>query len=511
MSTATKLALTAAIALAAAACSDDSDTSNGPPAASTTEQASSPSTTAAPTTTTTTPAPPPIAAPTDVVDVSGLGAGTAAPLGTPALPDGYVESEWSFGGQATSYEAVGVLPADGAWSVVEADRADYRSRMIVRTPAADQFSGVVIVEWFNVTAGADSGPDWAFLSEEIVREGHAYVGVSAQAVGVNGTAEDRTGGLVDTRGLAEKDPVRYADATHPGDAFSFDVFSQAGLVVRGGAVDVLGGLSPTTVIAAGQSQSAIYLTTYVNAVHPRARVYDGFLVHSRGGTAPLPDGARDGDASAVPIRTDLDEPTFIYAAETDLTLLGYAAARQDNDDSVHTWEVAGTAHSDAFTLGVSAGSPRDAGLGQLIGCPTDINDGPHHETLQAALHHLVVWVTEGTEPPESPRIEVTDADGETTIVRDNDGIAVGGIRTPPVDVPLRVLSGDPSGDEGGFCRLFGQSLPLDLDGRYPSLAEFAATTEASAADAVEAGWLLPADAATIVAEETARAETLGLG
>lgn len=42
---------------------------------------------------------------------------------------------------------------------------------------------------------------------------------------------------------------------------------------------------PKRVIAVGESQSAVFLTTYVNAIDPVAKVYDGFLVHSRFGNA----------------------------------------------------------------------------------------------------------------------------------------------------------------------------------------------------------------------------------
>jgi hypothetical protein len=46
----------------------------------------------------------------------------------------------------------------------------------------------------------------------------------------------------------------------------------------------------------GESQSALYLTTYVNEVDPVAEVYDGFLVHSRfGPSAPL-----DGSSISMP-------------------------------------------------------------------------------------------------------------------------------------------------------------------------------------------------------------------
>ena len=121
---------------------------------------------------------------------------------------------------------------------------------------------------------------------QIAREGAAYVGVSAQFVGVN---QLKVGGpLPDTPG----DPVRYAPLVHPGDSYSYDIFSQVGQAIRDGAL--LGGLVPRRVIAMGESQSAGRLVTYIDAVHPLVDVYDGFLVHSRssGGAAlsqdPLP-------------------------------------------------------------------------------------------------------------------------------------------------------------------------------------------------------------------------------
>ncbi len=439
------------------------------------------------------------------------------------LPDGWTETEYLIGGEAVGYAALDELGEDGVWDSAEDGVASYQTRMIVRTPPAEDFSGVVFVEWFNVTAGTDTSPDWAYVSQELARSGHAYVGVSAQAVGVNGAEGGRLAeGLVDTRGLVLRDPERYGTLVHPGDTFAFDIFSQAGAAVAASGsdgVDVLGGLTPTHVIAAGESQSASFLTTYVNAVHPLAGLYDGFLIHSRGDGAPSPAADRETtEGIAVRTRTDLSEPVFIFQAETDINLLEYALARQDDTDSIVTWEVAGTSHSDAWSLGVSAGLAPDASLGSLIGCQNPINDGPHHETLQAAIRHLAAWVVDGTPPPSSPRIEVEGLDGgpdaELTIVRDDLGIAVGGIRTPPVDAPIRVLSGDPSGEEEGFCFLFGQTLPLEpelLVERYGDLAGYEAELRASADAAVEAGWLIREDADDMIAEELERAAELGLG
>src|SRR5262249_23326014 len=78
----------------------------------------------------------------------------------------------------------------------------------------------------------------------------------------------------------------------------------------------------------------------------------------------------------------------------------------------------------------------------LMNCGVPINDGPMHIVAKAAYHELETWLTSGKAPPVAPRIDVTP--GTTpSVVRDADGIARGGIRTPPVEVPVATLSGAP--------------------------------------------------------------------
>ena len=47
-----------------------------------------------------------------------------------------------------------------------------------------RFNGTVVVEWLNVTGGADAGTDWMLGHNELIREGFVWVGVSAQKVGI---------------------------------------------------------------------------------------------------------------------------------------------------------------------------------------------------------------------------------------------------------------------------------------------------------------------------------------
>lgn len=464
-------------------------------------------------------------------------AGPIVPQPAAPAPESYVTEEFFIGGDATEYELVGDASSDGMWTAQPVDSAEYQTRILVRRPPAEDFSGVVIVEWLNVSA-VEASPDWAYLSEEIGRSGHAYVAVSTQAQGVNGgetildvevdeEAAEAAGAEsqeLPTGGLVNADPERYGTLTHPGDAYAYDIFSQVGATLRSASDTVLGGLEPTTIVAVGESQSAGFLTTYVNAIHPLADVYDAFFIHSRGAGAPPLGGFEDGSSfsgEGVHIRTDLTEPVFMLETETDLTRLEFTAARQPDTETVRTWEVAGTAHSDAHVFRVFVGGPRDSSVGSIIGCDEPINTGPHAEAVRAAVSHLVSWANGGSTPPEGDPIEVADdegADDEGTvvIVRDEIGMAIGGVRNPLVDVPVAVVTGEPyenvessGGQFSGVCFLFGQTIPLDaetLTEMYGSADEYVAEFEVSADEAVEAGFLLPADAADLKEEaETNRA------
>ena len=418
----------------------------------------------------------------------------------PYQPDpGYLQEELVAAGTATAYTVVGELTEDGEWTLDSGAEADYRTRIVVRRPeAAEAFSGTVVVEWLNVSGGLDADPEWTSLREEVVREGHAWVGVSAQQIGVEGgpvrVAVDVAGSEAAGKGLKAIDPARYGDLVHPGDAFANDIFTQVGRAVRAG--DALGDLLPQTVLAAGESQSAFALVTYVNGVHPLVEVFDGYFLHSRG-AAGFPvlapgDGSADIAASlaggVATIRTDLGVPVFNVQAENDVVgIFSSFRARQPDSDGFRLWEVAGTAHADRHLLGPVANA---------IDCGAPINDGPLHLVVKAAFHHLVEWVVSGTPPPPSQVLEVEGG----ALVRDADGIAVGGVRTPPVDVPVQVLSGVAGPNPDVICLLSGSTNPMTtsrLAELYSSPRHYEEEYLRAVDAAVEAGVVLEADRAAM--------------
>ncbi len=460
------------------------------------------------------------------------GAGINRPQPAVPVPDGYIEEEFFIGGRAVAYDAVGELPDDGTWNVAPGDAdGEYRTRVIVRRPATEEdFSGTVLVEWLNVSA-VEASPDWAYISQEVGRSGHAYVSVSSQAQGVEGgetifdvtvdsaaASELGAEASADNNGLVNIDPDRYGTLTHPGDEYAFDIFSQVGRALTEESELLLGGLEPEQVVGTGESQSAFFLTTYANAVHPLVGTYNGYMIHSRGASAAPLDGQLDRDIDeegdsvvddGVLIRTDLDVPVFIFQSETDLTLLGFANARQPDTDLIRTWEVAGTAHADAHQFRALLGGPRDPSIASMIGCTDPVNTGPHHETYQAAMNHLVAWAAGGPPPPEGAPLELEVGD-EIVIARDENGIALGGVRTPLVDVPTAAMTGESpiavdadNFRDYGVCPIFGTTTAFDratlieLHGSGDLYLEAFAT---AASEAVAAGYLLQSDADELLAE-----------
>src|SRR4051812_24598940 len=96
---------------------------------------------------------------------------------------GYQRTEHFLGGFARSFSATAPLTADGKLSVAANDAvAPYKTRVVAYRPIDPaRFNGTVVVEWLNVSAGADLGTDWVMAHNEFIRRGYAYVGVSAQA------------------------------------------------------------------------------------------------------------------------------------------------------------------------------------------------------------------------------------------------------------------------------------------------------------------------------------------
>jgi len=221
----------------------------------------------------------------------------------------------AFGYEANEYFVSGTATPTG-----EGDPADYTTRIIVVHPSdpAD-FAGTVMLDWVNVTAQFENPVNSLTSVRYLLREGWAWVHVSAQAAGICCTP------------LTPQvyDAVRYADLSHPGDEYANDMFSQiAKAFQEPGEVDPMRGLDVEVIIAAGQSQSANRLTDYVKTTQADAGMIDAFLIQAEG------DKVYDQDPTARVMHVlgeregDPEEPTVW--------------------PNYVLWEIAGAAHADSW-------------------------------------------------------------------------------------------------------------------------------------------------------------------
>jgi hypothetical protein len=428
------------------------------------------------------------------------------PWGSPLIDlssVGYIEEEWLLAGDAISYDfRPGAEPSvDGYWNTEATGTVPYRTRVVVRRPSdPGRFNGTVVVSWNNVSAGFEilqwEGPEtWA--------GGYVTCGVSAQRVGLHGYKAD-------PRGLVAWDPERYGTLEIPSDAASYDIFATAiGLVGPGrGDNGLLPGFDVQRVVATGASQSALRLHTYVNGIHPHVGLVDAFLLDVYGGTgAPIARRNADGGLVIYPagrLRDDTGAKIMVTNSETEA--VAFAPLRRPDDDGFVYWEIAGMAHGGASGLVTAAKNTRDWGfpLEPPVDRPADLvpNELDKQPVEDASLSRVDRWLTEGERPPTVRPIEVG---GEPLdILRDEHGIARGGLRLPQVEVPTAALSGLNDGPR--MVQLVGSKrdfTPEELRDLYSDHAAYVEAFSTAADAAVAAGYLLARDAELMVADAEA--------
>ena len=426
----------------------------------------------------------------------------SAPLADTAAR-GYVVEEFFLEGTATSYRLRGgaELTTDGRWEAEPDDEAPFRTRiLVVRPERAEAFNGTVVVQWLNVTAGYELGT----ADDDELLSGYAWVGVSAQRVGIHGFPEGAppySGRQAPNEPLTAWDRERYGSLSHPGDRYSYDILSAAGRAVgphrARGPVDPMGGLAVARVIATGASQSGSRLTTYINAVHPLVRVFDAFMpTITSGFGSPLGDAPRTGGRLPTRFRDDIDAPIMVVNTECEAEAM--YRNRRDDSDRFRFWEVAGAPHAVAVA---PAKEQR----------PDGKVDNPlsYRPVVSAGYRHVHQWLVDGTPPPSQPRIEFT-SDERPAIRRDALGNAIGGIRLPELEAPVAEYRGRDDTAPGGLGALYGWMRPFtraELQSLYASRDVYAKTYADAVDRLVASGALRPDDAPAMKAhgEEIAAA------
>jgi hypothetical protein len=462
----------------------------------------------------------------------------------PPVPDGYVIEEFFVSGTGNLYEftptGIQVVSPCPAAATSGCTAVPYTTRMIVKRPRRNRdFSGTVVIEPLNPSGGFDIAAVWDRSRELFTANGDIFIGWSSKSVIVNA--------------LKQWNPTRYA-ALHwdylpatPGnnsgasDGITFDIAAQVGALIKhNGAGSPLRGLRIQHVIESGFSQDGGFAFTQADIFHAIERmpgggaIYDGYIPMGTNGPSNINFGLTPAGALAAtdPRRKmqPRDAPVIHVDTETEIFLgtlspTGLVFRRPDGDaanDRYRIWEVPGAAHvSNDFSEPVTA-IERDAAqiqklqladapplgcahqnfvAGPIRGIPGVVSpdDFPFSSVQNAAFRSLVLWIELGIRPAHGAPIQVDATTAPAHIVRDAQGNALGGVRTPLVDVPITTFV--PSDTvahttaQSGFCVLYGYNLPFSdavLATLYRSHGEYVARFIAASLDAVRDGfWLVP--------------------
>lgn len=464
----------------------------------------------------------------------------------PPVPKGYVVEEFFFSGTGNLYEytptGFRVVTPCPARATQGCTNIPYTTRMLVKRPAnPNKFSGTVVIEALNPSAGFDIAAVWDRSIEHFVRNGDIFIGWSSKSVIVNA--------------LKNWNPARYAglnwtyDPFTPGsnsgtyDGITFDIAAQIGALIKtNGPNSPIHGYKVKRVIESGFSQDGGFTFTQADIFHAIERmpgggnIYDGYIPMGTNGPSninfgltpagalPATDPRRHMQPRDVPvIHSDTETEVFIGT----LTPTGLLYRRPDSDDlndRYRLWEVPGGSHvsndlqDEVPTLQLDAAQnlheqPADlAPLGcthqQFVNGPVkgvdgviSPNDFPFSSVQNAAFAAMVQWIDSNTPPPRADRIQVDTSTTPVHIVRDSFGNALGGVRTPFLDVPISSYTPFDTVAHtttfSGFCILYGYNIPFShdqLSTLYNNHGDYVSQFVHSLNDVVAQGFWLKPDA-----------------
>jgi hypothetical protein len=358
--------------------------------------------------------------------------------------------------------------------------------------------------------------------------------------------------------LAAWDPQRYGSLGDSNDGESYEIFTQAAQAIKADSATLLGGLTPKVLIGAGDSQSAFRVDTYVNAIQPVSHAFNGFMAIGRSAlAAPIGEGLVASSPLPALIRTKNTVPFIQLNTQGDIEELDAADARQSDNNTLRTWELAGASHIDAHeasyetetiareepNVGIPScmfGTPI-SGTGTALDGHNQVNNMTLYQVEDAALASLQNWLVNGVAPAKSAQISAIPwfFGAFFTVNKNQYGVGQGGIQMPDAQVPVEDYSAinfaNPSEQsltqpeiqaeledvftsletggisnenlrDAGLCLLSGYFTNLSqstLTSLYPTTASYASKFDAAVNAEVKAGFMIPEDAEAAIANANA--------
>jgi Alpha/beta hydrolase domain len=460
----------------------------------------------------------------------------------PPVPPGYREDEYFVSGRGRLYEytPTGIRVVSPCQLSGGCTKVPYTTRMLVKRPVDPaRFSGTVVIEPLNPSSGYDIANVWDRSWPYFVAHGDVFVGWTARYAALSA--------------LKQFEPERYAQLSWGqdgalDDGITFDIAAQLGALFklnrRGSPTH---GLKVTHVYESGFSQDGGFTFTQADVFDAVDRlpgggpIYDGYVPGGTVGPSDINFGLTPaGELPAGDPRNRMrprDVPVIQVNTETEEAALGGPSGltyrRPDSDaqgDRYRLWEVPGASHISNDLGSSPTTEQRDLAeleriplaqipptgcahqqfmSGPWVGVPGTVspNTYPFGYIADAAFADLTKWVDDGTPPPHAARLALTDS-GD--VARDRFGNALGGVRTPFVDVPIATYTPTDTvahdTELAGLCVLMGYETPFSqsrLASLYASRADYAARVKRESDRLVREGFWLASDARQVAGQATA--------
>jgi hypothetical protein len=274
------------------------------------------------------------------------------------------------------------------------------------------------------------------------------------------------------------------------------------------------------VYVAGYSQSASDVATLASAFNEVSRLrdgsplFDGYVIGSRGGfMTPLQSSKSVIPSFETAKVRPVDTPTIDFEAQTNVEGTGITvptallqqsgvAGADKITTPTSTYTVTGGASvrrpdsntkTNRFRLVEVSGSPHVAG--SSADCEGNGSTFPIGTFFRASAANLARWAEKGSAPASVARMELATLDKVSVAKNDQFGNALGGMRSPFLDVPLAKYEAHSPGSPG-TCWQIGNETPLpaaSLQQLYGNAQGYMTKFTHSLDSAIKQGYLLPQD------------------
>lgn len=393
----------------------------------------------------------------------------------------FVEEEYFFEGQANVYD----LDVNGEVYIKEKN-LPYRTRLLVRRPRKN-CSNRCYIDIMNASNGYDIEDFWRRYYNYILENNHVYIGVTSKPINVQSLKfydVDRYKDLNWSNGKVVNMPaVNYKNASIPGteEGLIWDILKDVGVFVKDNFDQIKEGYKPEYVYLSGQSQSGVYLNTYVNFMHNFYREnnmenpYDGYFSLASGGlTRALCQNEDDSFAFSIreSAEKEVDVPFVTVNTECDFDLFtpaGFSLTRSGNSDTKTNkrryYEISSAPHTDAASPLV----PKNEYIVKT-NCPPrtldkdydyTLNDLPVEPYVNSLFDLIHTWASQGIAPEIIEPLKTENS----SFLKDEFGHTLGGIRSPRIEVPIAYYKASVGlGETNGTMEYFSKDKLKELYG-----------------------------------------------